>query len=199
MESLLHIYPVNSKPYEISYEEWVIKWWQWISSIPKEKNPAFDESGEFLNQSQKITDVVFLCQTIEGKDQIPIRKGTVKSGSFFMPIINWISIMGIDGNTDKELLKIAKSKMDVIGTLKLKINDEDIKIDFKNNRILSPFFYIDLPKNNIFDIDSGIRRCISDGYWIFFHANLKTINIITNSSCSSGVTRINVEYILNIN
>ncbi|MDQ6865384.1 MAG: hypothetical protein M3044_16350, partial [Thermoproteota archaeon] len=28
------IFPVDSKPYGISYPDWTVKWWQWADSIP---------------------------------------------------------------------------------------------------------------------------------------------------------------------
>jgi hypothetical protein len=35
------IYPPNSQPFGLSYGEWSAKWWQWVYSIPLEKNPQY--------------------------------------------------------------------------------------------------------------------------------------------------------------
>ena len=199
MNQILDIFPINSKPLGLSYAEWSIKWWQWITSIPIEQNPAYDQNGEFVNVNQNIRNVTFLCQTIEGAKCTPIRTNTIhKGGLFFMPIINWISIEGIDGYNDIDLITMAKNKMDVIEKLELKINGLMNNYELIRNRVNSTFFIIDLPKNNIFNLEVGKRRCISDGYWVFFQYYSDALNLYTNSSCSSGVTQISVEYNLKV-
>jgi hypothetical protein len=35
------IYAANSYPFGLSYGEWSAKWWQWVYSIPLEKNPQY--------------------------------------------------------------------------------------------------------------------------------------------------------------
>ncbi len=181
--------------YTYGYSDWSIRWWQWISPIPRQSNPAFDLTGEFVYNSQNIDDVTFLCQRIEGRGNIPRRKSNLPYGNyFFMPIINWISIYGIDGIDDRELIAIAKEKMNVIDTLELRINGFYLTSELMKNRVLSTFFDIDLPENNIFGLDEGRRRCISDGYWIFFQSSSDRLIVSSNSSCSSGITKIGAEY-----
>jgi len=195
LSTQFYIYPIDSKPYGKSYSEWSIEWWQWLSSIPKNKNPAFDWSGEYVNVNQNDPSILFLCQTYEGVENTPIRRNKITKGrSIFMPIINWISIMGYDGNTDDELIEIARHKMDVIGPLEITINGETINKGLEKYRIYSSFFEINLPENNIFGILSGKKRCISDGYWIFLKPISKNISLHSFSSCSSGLTNIKVSY-----
>ena len=198
MISRIHIYPVTSRPLGISYDEWSIKWWQWLCSIPIERNPAFDDTGELVYVNQNNAQVVFLCQTIEGTKNIPFRISHFpESGLFFMPIINWISIMKCDGNNDEQLKEIAKCRMDAIGTLQIEINGKTFDKGLHKFRVLSSFFDIELPKNNIFGLDEGLRRCISDGYWLFIHIDSDNLELSSYSSCSSGITQIKVKYLLN--
>ena len=195
MLNQFYIYPIDSKPYGVSYSEWSVKWWQWLSSIPKEKNPALDWTGAHVHTNQIYSNVFFLCQTIEGVESIPIRKSTIPLGkTIFMPIINWISIMGQDGDTDKELKEVAQHRMNVVGPLEITINEVTINEGLEKYRVISPFFEIDLSQNNIFGLSSGKRRCISDGYWIFIKLTSKNVRIHTFSSCSSGLTKIKVNY-----
>jgi len=199
MDQNIGIFPINSKPLGLSYTEWSIKWWQWITSIPIERNPAYDQNGEFVNVNQNIKNVTFLCQTIEGAKCTPNRTSTIHTGRlFFMPIINWISIEGIDGSNDTDLITIAQNKMDVIDKLELKINGLENNYELIKNRVNSTFFIIDLPKNNIFNLEAGKKRCISDGYWVFFQYYSGVLKLSTNSSCSSGITQISVEYNLKV-
>lgn len=194
-----NIRPIDSKPFGLSYSEWSIKWWQWISSISKDKNPACDWNGANVNINQSDPRVLFLCQTYEGVESTPFRKSNITKGrSIFMPIINWISILYYDGNTDKELLEIAKNRMDVIGSLQVTINGFTINKGLEKYRVQTIFFEIDLPENNIFGISSGRKRCISDGYWIFLEPISEDIKISSFSSCSSGLTKIKVNYELTV-
>ncbi|MGD1837283.1 MAG: hypothetical protein ACPKPY_04405 [Nitrososphaeraceae archaeon] len=195
MSSQINIFPIESKPLGLTYGEWCIKWWQWICSIPKNNNPLFDWSGNNANVNQNDPHVLFLCQTYEGVKSTPSRKNVITKGrSIFMPIINWISIMYHDGNSDQELLEIAKNKMDVVGPLEITINGITINKGLEKYRVLSPFFEIYLPENNFFGLSSGERRCISDGYWIFLPFIYEDLKLSSFSSCSSGITKIKVKY-----
>ena len=200
MSTQFYIYPIDSKPYGFSYSEWSVKWWQWLSSIPKENNPTLDWTGAKVHVNQINQNVFFLCQTIEGVNSLPLRKSTIPSNrAIFMPIINWISIMDVDGHTDKELMEVARHRMDIIGALEITINEIIINEGLEKYRVQSPFFEIDLPEDNIYGLSSGKRRCISEGYWIFFKHISKNIRLYSFSSCSSGATKIKVNYELTIN
>lgn len=194
MGECLHVFPIYSKPFGLSFSDWTVRWWQWITSIPKSKNPTNDDNGKFVMASQENNNVIFLCQTIEDFGGVSTRKSILKNKRFFfMPIINWISIQGVDGQSDRELLEIAKAKMDVIDRLDLVINDTKIT-ELRSNRVRSEFFEIDLPSDNIFEMPEGKRRCMSDGYWVFFHSCSDSIELSTRSSCSKGITQIGTDY-----
>ena len=41
MKSLpISIFPIESKPYGLSYGDWSVRWWKWLLSIPKSDNPS---------------------------------------------------------------------------------------------------------------------------------------------------------------
>ena len=63
------IFPVDSKPYGISYPDWTVKWWQWADSIPTPLNPASDKTGQNCAQSQS-GPVWFLAGTFGGKAEL---------------------------------------------------------------------------------------------------------------------------------
>ena len=46
------VFPADSKPYGLTYDEWTAKWWQWGYSIPKDINPAYDDTGKNCAQKQ---------------------------------------------------------------------------------------------------------------------------------------------------
>lgn len=198
MTNSIEFYATDSNPLGASYGEWIVKWWEWLCSNPIKRNPAFDKTGELIYLSQPHVDVLFLCQTIEGVDYDPIRRNMLPSSRlFFMPLINWISIEGEDGKDDSELVSLARSKIDVIDELNITINGEHFSEGLKQYRCLSPFFTLDLPNENIFGLPAGTRRCVSDGFWLFMHINCEELDLSTYSSCSSGITRMKVKYLLN--
>lgn len=99
-----------------------------------------------------------------------------------------------DGETDKELLDKATKSMDVIGDMEISINGVALRENLSNFRALSPFFEVQLPQDNIIGISPGRRRAVSDGYWIFFKPLQSEISLRSFGSCSSGATKIGVDY-----
>jgi len=191
------LYQICEKPFGFTYNQWSIEWWKWILSIPKEKNPIFDNIGKYADINQKYPYVVFLCQTLNAVNNIPFRNIIVKEGmNIFMPIINWISMIPDDGTTDEELISVAKQKIDVVQDTTLWFND--VKLTNMGCRARTPAFYVYLPKNNILDKEEGFIKIASDGYWIFTTPILKPIFLKTYGSCSKGITRISVNYTINL-
>ena len=196
--STVQIYSEHAKPFGYTYNEWSKRWWIWLLSIPKSQNPSYDNTGANSKEGQTEDKVFFLCQTIEGVYSIPHRHISLKSGMcIFMPVLNWISVLHQDGETDEELLISAKKRMDLIGDLDLIINEKKIA-DLKKYRFQSSFFNVLLPENNILDFPSGETRVISDGYWIFTEPLYTDIEISSFGSCSAGITKIGVNYSIKI-
>ena len=187
--------PPDQNPFGISLDEWTVRWWRWILSIPKEISPATDYTGGNGPVGQSEPYVFFLCQTIEGVKSLPIRRITIPRGqSVFMPLINWISTLHVNGETDEELIKVANQKMDSIKGLEFIINGQPYVLDRKKLRYTSRVFQISLPEDNILDAAPGMTRCCSDGYWLFFKINIDNLRLDTFGSCSSGITKIGVSY-----
>ena len=185
----------EDKPYGLSYGEWSAKWWQWLLSIPRTTNPAFDSTGQNALINQREQHVFFLCQTYEGVESVPSRKITIsRNKGVFLPIINWVSLMEHDGKTDQELLNLARERMDVVANLEIKINGITVREGLEKYRFLSPFFDAHLPEDNIIGIAPGKRRGISDGYWLFLKPQNDEVTLTSFGSCSSGATKIGVDY-----
>jgi len=192
--SNIEIYHHDSLPFGLSFGEWSIRWWQWLLSIPKSINPILDLSGENASIGQSDPGVFYLCQTIENVRQRPTRNISVRKGtSLFSPVINWVSNFYEDGHSERELIETARRKMDIIGDLQFFLNGERIHV-LKKYRFLSEFFSVDIPKDNIFDLPSGKARLVSDGYWVFTKPLVTDTTISTFGTCSSGVTKIGVNY-----
>ena len=191
----IFIYPVDSKPFGLTYSEWSVKWWQWILSIPKDQNPAFDDAGAFAGTRQDDSNVFFLCQIIETAKTIPWRTITLPSDkSIFMPIINWISIQ-VNNEADDEMQRDAQMHTDEMANLQVTLDDIPVE-NLRNYRVLSPFFNVSFPLDNVFNVSPGNHRCVSDGFWLFFRPLKKIAKLSSYGSCSSGLTEISANYYL---
>lgn len=190
--------PEDSNPFGSSYSHWSMKWWQWLLGIPKQVNPAFDHNGIYAEAGQVSDEVFFLCQTIEGTERVPTRSLRMRYGSsIFMPVLNWVSVRGSDGNTDEDLQQVAKKRMNLISKLNVIINGETLR-GSEIYRFQSPLFDVILPEENILDVKPGNTRFFSDGYWIFTEPIFDNIELSTLGSCSAGITRIGVNYSITI-
>jgi hypothetical protein len=194
------VYSHHSKPFGICYSSWTGLWWKWILNIPKNKNPLYDMDGKYANLNQPHRNVFFLCQTLESSEKTPYRRVMIPRLAVFMPILNWISVLGEDGNSDEQLSLVAKKRIDAVKNLELSVNEDTFSSwQLMKFRFRSPVLNICLPDNNILGCKSSKTRVVSDGYWIF----LKRINYNTRirsyGSCSSGVTKINVNYDIIVN
>lgn len=195
MSSDIVIYPPESRPLGLSYEDWCIKWCQWITSIPKQSNPTVNNSKSWILQKDGNAKVVFLCQTYESATSIPKRHISVPTGSnIFMPIINWISVLGGNEKNTMDLKKLAEKMIDEVVKLQLIINGSPIKADLWDFRVKTPAFDIVLPNNNIFGVSGGRTSMVVDGFWMFFQPLQDRLSIETFGACRSGITRIAVNY-----
>lgn len=189
------VFPINSKPLGFSYSDWTEAWWKWILKVPKSYNPLIDYTGENASRGQNQPDVFYLCQTNEQNDQIPVRKVNIFRSKFlFFPIINWLSVQGIDGMDDKSLIQLAKEKMDVVSNLEIIIDGVRLSKDLKKFRVQSRIFELNIDQNNVLDLPPGYTRMISDGYWLFLRPQGPLRELRSFGSCSSGATKIAVRY-----
>ena len=51
------VFPPHSHPYGKNYGEWAVKWWQWVLSIPADRNPLTDTNGAFAGEAQRASVV----------------------------------------------------------------------------------------------------------------------------------------------
>lgn len=184
-----------SNPLGKSFIDWGILWWRWFISIPRKYHPALDMAGINAHRGQTLSDVIFLCQTMEGVTPFPVRTITVRRGScIFMPIINWVSILHVDGESDVELSSVAKTRMDLVENMQVTIGNQVLTKLWKKYRFHSGAIDVMLPNDNILDQSAGPSRLVSDGYWLFIKPLNSNIKIRTFGTCSSGVTKIGVTY-----
>ena len=192
---VLELFSNNTKPYGLTFEQWCMKWWSWLLKIPNHKNPANDATGENAYVNQVDTKVFFLCQSFEQQRISPSRRISIQRGkSLFFPLINWISVLPEDGKTDEDLMTKANAKMKSVKDLTVIVNGRQITEDFCKYRVQSRPFHVELPEENILRLLAGKKRVVSDGYWILTKPITDGFKLSTFGSCTSGLTKICVNY-----
>lgn len=162
------MYPRNYRPFEKSWEKWIAIWCNWLLSIPRDKNPAVDETGKNSSQNQVDANVWFLAGTFG--NNIPVkRKCTVpKSKAILFPIVNKEDSFAEDLDLihEEELSMRARESMDRLICLQLVVDGKRLS-NLREYRVLSEFFDLTFPENNVYDVNLGITRAVCDGYWAF--------------------------------
>ena len=158
------VFPVDSKPYGKSYADWSAIWWQWLLSIPKDKSPAGDSTGEDCGTNQQ-GPIWFLAGTFGGSAE---RTCTIPSGKaiMFSPINSECSYAEYpEEKTESDLLECAKTFQDQTTSAQVTINGTAIE-NLDKFRIQSPPFNVTIPENNVFGTSPGPTQAVSDGLWV---------------------------------
>jgi len=167
--SSVNIFPPESKPYGLSYEQHIKDFWKWIISIPQDKNPWGDQTGENCAIGQLETNsstLFYLSGNGGGKSERTCTLSAVKS--LFIPVSPMeISDKEAPNRSIEELHKIAKKDQDSVTSLYLKINDKEFTPqDLSKYRIPTEEFEVTFPKNAIFGATEGISKAVADGYYV---------------------------------
>jgi hypothetical protein len=171
-----------------TWEQWTVEWWKWIISIPKNKNPAKDMTGDNSREGQDPTKgedrpVYFLVGALGGTFE---RRCTIPNKPILFPIVvdeestAEKPAFGVDesgklppAHRDK-LEQDATEDQDKIISLNVTI-DKATKHEvvlltgsLVKNRIGPTEFSLDFPSDNLFDaVELKNSTAISDGYWLF--------------------------------
>ena len=162
------MYPRKYQPFGKSWEKWTAIWCNWLLSIPREKNPAVDETGKNSSQNQVDANVWFLAGSFG--NNIPVRrKCTVpNSKAILFPIVNKEDSFAEDLDLiyEEELAMRARNSMDRLICLQLIVDGKRLP-NLSEYRVLSEFFDLTFPENNVYDVNTKNTRSVCDGYWAF--------------------------------
>jgi hypothetical protein len=163
----LSIFPPDSEPYGLTYDEHAQNFWKWLLSIPASESPMDDTKGDKCTVGQANTNSsVFYLGPGEGKMErtctVPAGKGLV------IPVMEVEqSDKEIPGASVEELTNAAKKDQDSVNSLYLK-DEEYTYNDLLKYRIqpTEPFQVI-FPDNGIFGVvDGGPSQVVADGWYI---------------------------------
>ena len=176
----MQVFETVDKPYGKTWEEWVIKWWEWFLGTPYDKHPA---RGHDMSIGQNDPNVYFLMGGTGGgfqRDDLVVPFGK----SLFLPVINYIGSYAEENiSTESELLEFTNKHLNDMISKHITVDGENVNF----NRIYTTPFDISYGPDNIFDVKPGLTRAASDGYWVFLYPMSRgEHDIQIRSSCSSG-------------
>jgi hypothetical protein len=160
----IKIYDREEMPFGKSWEVWTEEWWNWVFSIPKDRNPIYDDSGRNCNISQNNPDVWFLAGAQSGSVK---RSCSVSVGkAILVPIaVNECSKSEFEDETD--LAECATSGNNVV-SMRINVNGKSFeKSDLEKYHVKTGEFNLTVAPNNVFDASPGTTKAVSDGYWLF--------------------------------
>jgi hypothetical protein len=182
-----------------SQAEWTTDWWQWAYSIPTDKNPLSDTTGQFAGVKQPdsiyfLAGALFIPGITPDPTQFVTRTITVPQGvTLFTPVLNvqWDNVQlssfyGLPALSPPELRNLNNSFMKTAENLffEVKVGDTWTPLiqgkDWNQYRQSTPTcggFDYTLPQNNYLGIsldqtDNGkglVQNSLSDGNWVAFN------------------------------
>lgn len=167
VQNVVDFFPVSDKPFGLTYEDYAKNYWKLFLSIPADKNPFEDQTGEKCTYAQNTTKTVFFLTGNSGGKTVKDCK--IPAGlSVLIPIITVESSQAESpGSTIDELHKIAKNDQDHVTSLYLKINGTEFKHeDLLGYRTHTGDFNVTFPENAIFGAPPGPSKAVADGYYV---------------------------------
>jgi hypothetical protein len=162
------LYERSASPFGKSWEKWAAVWCNWMLSIPKQKNPSIDETGEYCSMNQNDEHVWFLTGTFG--NNVPVNRNcTIPAGkAIFFPILEKEDSLAEDSDlkTESELLKRSRDATNRLIHMEATIDGQNVE-HLENYRVQSEAFNLTFPEDNVYNVQPGLTRSICDGYWIF--------------------------------
>lgn len=165
----------NKELLGMPYEDWTIKFWQWLISIPADRNPALDKTGEncaVAQFGQPVFNLVF-SNLSSGVD----RRCTLRAGQHILIPLNVVEVSFAEypsAKTEEDLHRIARWEFDASCkperslSVTVNHNQQPHLLSTQDNplgfRVHSRSFDVKFPENPIFGLP-GPSRAVSDGYW----------------------------------
>jgi hypothetical protein len=170
-----------------------IKWWQWLFSIPKDKNPILDNNACDVKQSGPFFYLVGLSSSGSIERTCTIPQGKI----IFFPVVNTFQTLEDNDNFDT-VAEVRKAVTDIINkasNLHASVDGANIKLD--NLRAQSALFPLRIPENNYLGAPPDIYYTVTDGYWV----GLKPLSVGKHEIAFSGEipgVKLDVKYHITI-
>ena len=173
------VFPLDSDPFGMSYENWTIQFWRWLCSIPADRNPVTDRTGLHCGVAQVGQPLFNLAFSDMGGVE---RTCTLPAGQHLLIPLNvvFVSYAEFPGaRYDDDLHRLAEEDESSKPFIFLSVDGKDSSqleliggeklTDLKQFRVATEAFDVNITDNPIFGLP-GPTRAVSDGYWVILEA-----------------------------
>jgi len=190
------ILPPTSTPYGHTYGEWAGAFWQWILSIPADRNPNLDTTGEFSGEGQT-GPVWFLAGSFGDSYERTCRVPAGKA--IFFPVYTWIfgagvydcepSVPGVECDVDSLRAAAAEGTLGATDDQLTVFIDGELVENVRAYRAFTPEpFPLYLPEGNILGLPEGIYEPnVADSFSIMLAPLSKGEHIIQSGTGADAV------------
>jgi hypothetical protein len=173
-----YIYSVDSSPYNMTYQNWVQKWWEWYVSVPKTHSPNYPDYPNHITTNdcsvlqEPSNPVFYLFTPITDMASVELTCTIPKGKSILLPIVSAAADFGdptLPSKTDQSLVSTVKPGND-FAQIKVELDGKTLAFNSDPKwRIMTDFFNITLPEHNLWDDKEspGTYRAIAEGYNLF--------------------------------
>jgi hypothetical protein len=156
------VFSIDSKPYGLTYEQWGVKYWQWSVSLPKDKNPLNDNTGEKCASGQ--SGPVWFLTGIAGGGSVT-RSCTIPNDKAILISVAGNSCSYLENpnyKTESELRNCAING-NRVSSLELTVDGTKIK-DLQKYHVTSNLYSENITKNNPWEAPAGPTNAVYDCY-----------------------------------
>jgi hypothetical protein len=180
----VNIFGPETKPYGLSYEDHIKNFWKYITSVPADKNPWNDKTGENCAVGQSGTNSSVFYLSGNGGDKFNLTCKIPAGKGLFIPVSPMeISDKEAPNTSIEDLHRIAKKDQDSVTSLYLKIGDKAFNAeDLKKYRKPTGDFQVVFDKNSVFGTTGGNSSAVADGYYVITEPLQKGNYVITYKS-----------------
>lgn len=166
------VFPKQGQHYGFTYEQLVVRWWQWAVRLPRQQSPLLDSTGVNATQAQD-GDVWFLAGTLN-PDRV-IRSLTIPAEvkALFFPVITFmLSTLELPDAEANELRPIVNNAVGGVDRKEAYLDGNFPNVVPVESRDV---FDINTPDNSILSdlygnaIGENSGKAFADGYWVFMN------------------------------
>jgi len=190
----LGIFPQNSKPFGLSYEDHIKNYWKFAVKFPNENNPWTDKTGEMCRNGQEsINSSIFYLPSGGGGNFERVCKIPAGVGIFIPVLVGEMSLLEAkNGTKSEDLPLLAKADQGNMHVFSLSIGDKKYDSeDLKKYGFLTNLFNLTFPKENLFGVvipSNKTTMAAADGYYVITEPLAKGTYIINTygEMCTQG-------------
>jgi hypothetical protein len=206
------VVPPDSVEFGNTYGEWSARWWQWILSVPADKNPNLDATGAHCAEAQT-GQVWFLAGGFPGGPPGPLtRSCTIPAGTdLLLPLNN--TLFGELGtgpfsdcpqgpNVDCDPTALRESaRKDISARPAQKVTIDHVQVkNLDQYRVTSPVFTVFFPEDAVLGLGpTGAHGpVVSDGFFLLIEPLSQGSHTIQVSNAHPPSGPFDVTYLLTV-